>query len=54
VAKLNDKAAQGSVRAGNHGRGVVGLSITRADMAAFLLAQVFDPTYLRGAPAISN
>ncbi|MFI6896800.1 hypothetical protein ACIBM4_22110 [Streptomyces sp. NPDC050256] len=30
------------------------LSVSRADLAAFLLGQVTDGTYLRGAPAISN
>ncbi|MFF1839436.1 NAD(P)-dependent oxidoreductase [Streptomyces sp. NPDC058231] len=54
VAKLNDKPAGGNVQVGNYGHGVVGLSITRADMAAFLLDQVSDGTYIRSAPAISN
>jgi putative NADH-flavin reductase len=54
VAKLNDKNAAGQVKAGYYGHGVVGLSITRADMAAFLLGQVADLTYLHQAPAISN
>lgn len=54
VAKLNHKNAAGQVRAGYYGHGVVRLSITRADMAAFLLEQVADLTYLHQAPAISN
>ncbi|MEW9531279.1 NAD(P)-dependent oxidoreductase [Microbispora sp. NPDC049125] len=54
VAKLNDGPATGHVKVGAYGHGVVGLSITRADMAAFLLDQVSDTTYLRQAPAISN
>ncbi|MFJ9633916.1 NAD(P)-dependent oxidoreductase [Streptomyces sp. NPDC101175] len=54
VAKLNDKAAHGNIKVGNYGHGVVGVSITRADMAAFLLAQVTNGTYVRSAPAISN
>jgi putative NADH-flavin reductase len=54
VAKLNDKKATGQVKAGYYGHGVVGLSITRADMATFLLDQVANLTYLHRAPAISN
>lgn len=54
VARLNSHPATGRVKAGHYGHGVVGLSITRADMAAFLLGQVSDTTYLRQAPAISN
>ncbi|WUS95162.1 NAD(P)H-binding protein [Streptomyces sp. NBC_00708] len=54
VAKLNDKPATGNIKVGHYGHGVVDLSISRADMAAFLLSQVTDETYLRGAPAISN
>ena len=54
VAKLTDKPATGRIMVGNYGQGVVGLSISRADLAAFLLAQVSDVSYLRRAPAISN
>lgn len=54
VAKLTDAPATGTVKAGHYGHGVVGLSLTRADMAAFLLGQVTDTTYLRQAPAIGN
>ena len=54
VAKLNNKDATGQIKVGYYGHGIVGLSITRADMAAFLLDQVADLTYLRQAPAISN
>jgi putative NADH-flavin reductase len=54
VAKLNSNNAAGQVKAGYYGHGVVGLSITRADMAAFLLKQAADLTYLHQAPAISN
>ncbi|MFF1924226.1 NAD(P)-dependent oxidoreductase [Streptomyces sp. NPDC058221] len=54
VAKLNDRPATGDVKAGHYGHGVVGLSISRADMAGFLLSQVTDETYLHSAPAISN
>ena len=51
---LNSKPPTGRVRAGYLGRGEVGTSLTRADLATFLLAQLADPTYLRRAPAISN
>jgi putative NADH-flavin reductase len=54
VAKLNDRPATGAIKVGHYGHGVVDLSISRADMAAFLLSQVTDETYLRNAPAISN
>jgi putative NADH-flavin reductase len=54
VARLTDAPATGAVKAGHYGHGVVGLSLTRADMAAFLLGQVTDLTYLRQAPAIGN
>jgi putative NADH-flavin reductase len=54
VAKLNDKKPAGQIKAGYYGHGDVGLSITRADMAAFLLDQATNLTYLHQAPAISN
>ncbi|MGW0811579.1 NAD(P)-dependent oxidoreductase [Nonomuraea sp. NPDC002799] len=54
VAKLDDETATGHLKVGHYGHHVVGLSTTRADLAAFLLAQTSDDTYLRQAPAISN
>ncbi|MCX5400572.1 NAD(P)-dependent oxidoreductase [Streptomyces sp. NBC_00102] len=54
VAKLDDGPATGEIKVGHYGHGVVGLSLRRADMASFLLAQVTDRTHLREAPAISN
>jgi putative NADH-flavin reductase len=54
VAKLTDKKTAGQIKAGYYGHGVVGLSITRADMATFLLDQAANLTYLHQAPAISN
>ena len=54
VAKLSNKPATGQIRVGHYGRGVVGMSISRGDLAAFLLGQAGDRTYLRQAPAISN
>lgn len=46
--------AKGHIRAGFLGRDKVGSTITRADIAAFLLAQVTDTRFRRAAPAISN
>jgi putative NADH-flavin reductase len=43
-----------SVRAGYLGAGKVGFLISRASLAAFLLAQAVDPTWVGGAPAISG
>jgi putative NADH-flavin reductase len=54
VAKLNDNDAAGQVKAGYYGHGAVGLSTTRTDMAAFLLDQAANLTYLHQAPAISS
>jgi hypothetical protein len=54
VARLNDRPASGDVTVGHYGRGIVGLSTSRADLAAFLLDQVTDDAYLRQAPAISG
>jgi hypothetical protein len=43
-----------NVRAGYLGRDRIRASITRADIANFLLAQTNDTPYHRTAPAISN
>jgi len=51
---LNNKPKSGKVRAGYLGKGEVGTSISRADIADFMLKQVRDTKYLRQAPAISN
>ena len=50
----NDKPAKGTVRAGFLGRDKAGSAMTRADIAAFLVGQVTDDTYVRATPAISN
>jgi hypothetical protein len=44
----------GTVRAGYLGRDRIRASITRADIATFLLDQSTDPRFHRSAPAISN
>ena len=43
-----------TVRAGFLGRDKVGLAMSRADIASFLVAQLTDETFSRAAPAISN
>src|SRR4051812_46023473 len=49
-----DGERTGTVRAGYLGRDKIRLSITRADIAAFLLEQTTDSRFRRAAPAISN
>jgi hypothetical protein len=51
---LNDNVKTGIVKAGCVGSGQVGLGISRADFANFLLKQDEDLSYLRKAPSISN
>lgn len=53
VPRLTDSPATGQVKAGMVGKGT-GPSITRADLAAFMLEQAGDQRYIRQAPAISN
>jgi nucleoside-diphosphate-sugar epimerase len=54
ITNPTDRPAKGTVRAGFLGRDAVGWAMTRADIAAFLVGQLTDTTYLRAAPAISN
>lgn len=49
-----DDARTGTVRASYLGRDRIRVSITRADIATFLLDQTTDPRFHRAAPAISN
>jgi putative NADH-flavin reductase len=49
-----DGARTGTVRAGYLGRDRIRASITRADIATFLLDQSTDPRFHRSAPAISK
>jgi hypothetical protein len=51
---LNNNAKSGKVRVGYLGRNEVGLKISRADIADFMLKLVQDTKYIRKAPAISN
>jgi putative NADH-flavin reductase len=53
VPRLNDSAPSGKVRVGYLGPDV-GMQLSRADMADFMLKQVNDQTYLCKAPVISN
>jgi uncharacterized protein YbjT (DUF2867 family) len=54
ITAPNDKPASGRIRAGFLGVDKVGSVMTRADIAAFMVAQLSDATYSRAAPAISN
>ena len=54
LTMLNNNPKSGKVKVGYVGKGEVGLWISRADLAEFLLRQVQDTKYLRQAPAISN
>ena len=49
-----DGPRTGTIRAGYLGRDRIRASITRADIAAFLLDQATDARFHRAAPAISN
>ena len=51
---LNNNTKSGKVKVGYLGRNEVGLKISRADIADFMLKQVQDTKYIRKAPAISN
>lgn len=53
VPMLTDGPRTGNVRVGYVGKGM-GMRISRADLAAFMLEQVSDQTYLHKAPAISS
>ena len=54
VSMLNNNPGTGKIRAGYLGKKQVGTNLSRADLAAFLLRQVEDTTWLRKAPVISN
>lgn len=54
ITNPTDKPPTGTLRAGFLGVDDVGWAMSRADIAAFLVAQLTDTTYLRAAPAISN
>ena len=54
LTTLNNNPKSGKVRVDYLGKGEVGLRISRADLAEFMLKQVQDTKYLRQAPVISN
>ncbi len=54
ITNPTDRPPKGTVRAGFLGHDKVGSSMTRSDIATFLVDQLTDATYHRAAPAISN
>ncbi|OHV04935.1 hypothetical protein C1Y40_02377 [Mycobacterium talmoniae] len=54
IIRPTDKPAKGTVRSGFLGADRVGWTMTRADIAAFMSAQLTDTRYLRALPVISN
>jgi putative NADH-flavin reductase len=54
ITNPTDRPAKRTFRSGFLGRDKVGSSMTRADVAAFLVEQLDDDRYRRAAPAISN
>ena len=54
LTTLNNNPKSGKVRVGYLGKGEVGLRISRADLAQFMLKQVQNTKYLQQSPVISN
>jgi hypothetical protein len=54
ITSPNNKKPKGTLRVGFLGRDKVGSAMSRADIAAFLVAQLSDHAFSRAAPAISN
>jgi uncharacterized protein YbjT (DUF2867 family) len=54
ITSPNNIKPKGTVRAGFLGRNKVGSAMSRADIAAFLVAQLTDNTFMHAAPAFSN
>jgi nucleoside-diphosphate-sugar epimerase len=54
ITNPTDKPAKHTTRSGFLGHDKVGMAMTRADIAAFLISQLTDTTYHHAAPAISN
>lgn len=50
----NNKPKSGNIKVGYLGKGVIGLQLSRADLAEFMLKQIKDKKFLHQAPAISN
>jgi putative NADH-flavin reductase len=54
ITNPTDKPAKHTTRAGFLGHDKIGMAMTRADIATFLIGQLTDGTYHHAAPAISN
>jgi putative NADH-flavin reductase len=54
VSILNNNPKSGRVRAGYLGKGEVGVLLSRADMAGFILDELKNGNYIGQMPAISN
>ena len=54
ISRPTGGPAKGTLRAGYLGRDSIGWAMTRADIAAFLVDQLGDATFIRALPAISN
>ena len=54
ISRPTDGPAKGTLRAGYLGRDSIGWAMTRADIAAFLVGQLGDITFVGALPAISN
>jgi hypothetical protein len=54
VSTLDNKPKSGKVRAGYLGTGEIGIQLSRADMAGFILDELKKAEYIRQMPAISN
>jgi len=54
LTTLNNNPKSGEVRVGYLGKGEVGMRISRADLAEFMLKQIQNIKYLRQSPVISN
>jgi len=54
LTTLNNNPKSGRVRVGYLGKGEVGLRISSADLAEFMLKQVKNTKYLQHSPVISN
>ena len=54
LTTLNNNPKSGEFRVGYLGKGEVGMRISRADLAEFILKQVQNTKYLQQSPVISN
>jgi putative NADH-flavin reductase len=54
VSGLNNNPKSGNVRVGYLGKGEVGVRLSRADLAGFILDELNNGKYVRQMPAISN